>query len=141
MEITIPRPLAHDFQYLLDSERLFQTINQKDLESRKSRLIHDAYHVDWFYEIEGVTYFMLPTVSIKDGEVFFINGRHRTILICRHSKEIPVAVMPLELSNMFIENPDAVKKSQTTLENISRKVISPGDKIQLPDFPISITKE
>ena len=74
-----------------------------DIDCRKSKTILDAYHKDWFYEYEGATYFIPPAAYIQDGEVFYISGRHRTILLERHLSEFPLLIGNLDFDNSYGE--------------------------------------
>ncbi len=81
-----------DRLFLVSSERLMQYVNEDDFKCRDSYIVEDAYHKDWFFEFNGYTYFTPPTASIQNGEIFFINGRHRAILLARHLDQFPFLI-------------------------------------------------
>ena len=69
------------------------------LKCRNAVIVEDAYHKDWFYEYEGETYFTPPAAYIDNGNILFINGRHRSILLAGHLSEFPFLIGSIDLDH------------------------------------------
>jgi hypothetical protein len=54
----------------------------------------NAYLQDWFRPkgSAGILRFLLPTVYLKDGQIYFINGPHRTAVLFAHLDTLPMAL-------------------------------------------------
>lgn len=99
MDIKTIKTVETDRLILVHSEKLLQHINNDDLRCRDSAMVEDAYHKDWFFKYRGFTYFTPPAASIRDGEIFFINGRHRTILLARHLDQFPFLIGKIDFDH------------------------------------------
>lgn len=99
MEIKIMKTTEFDRLILVSRDKLMDYVNQEDLCCRESRIIEDAYHKDWFYQFNGFTYFTPPAASIRDGTIYFINGRHRTILLTMHLSQFPFLIGNIDLDH------------------------------------------
>ena len=99
-------------------------VDPEDFACRESQSVEDYYRADWFYfEPEG-PFFSPPAFYLKRGRAFFINGRHRTVLLARHLELLPMALTQID---------DA---SEPTLARIVERPLADGDPIVLPDLPI-----
>ncbi len=96
-------------------------------------MIEDCYHKEWFSVIDGKAYFIPPAIYIDNGKILFINGRHRAILLARHSEEFPVLVGFLDLEHC---GGIAKESSFATLEKIKAGEISEHSNFKLPDLAI-----
>lgn len=110
-------------------------VDRDDLLQRNSQNIEDAYHKHWFSECNnGMFLFHAPSFYITDGTIKFINGRHRTLLLSKYMKEIPMA-----LTNMGIQlfsTQSSLQNNLNCLQRISIKRISEQDIFDFPDLPI-----
>lgn len=67
-------------------------VDQDNLACRDSEIINNQYHKDWFYELKRIRYFKAPVIQIHSGNITFINGRHRTVVMARMLEVFPMAV-------------------------------------------------
>lgn len=100
-------------------------VDRDDLKFRESEDILDWYHPDWFYRDDGDLYFYPPAFVFSNGRLSGINGRHRAILLCRHSEVIP----------MLLVHPDTWPKEK--LAEIVHKQIPEGEFVELPKLPVN----
>jgi hypothetical protein len=135
MRVTLLSPNAQDELYLIKVEELMAIIDAQDLAQRKSETIEDAYHEHWLTQYTDGSYqFHAPEFYLSNGIVKFINGRHRTLLLGKHLKNIPMA-----LTNMDGFPPFATKPSPESLEalaKISAKKLTGNEILEFPDLPI-----
>ena len=133
MQVIIALPNENDSQYLVDSTRLMEIVNIQDLRSRKSQTIEDKYHINWFSNNgNSIIEFELPSIYIRNNEAFFHNGRHRTILLCRHTKEIPISVS----ISYFNASNEQIDKCKRIIEYISLRKLKTQEQIEIPSLPI-----
>ena len=129
MDCRISVTKASDKPYLVKSEEFMRYVDQDDLACRESDIVQNVYLADWFYYASGQRYFYLPTFFLDGGRPFFINGRHRTILLSRYLDLLPMAFAQIPLTQM---GPD----SQSVLERLVYRELMEGELIDLPDLPI-----
>jgi hypothetical protein len=96
-----------------------------DLSRREAADVRNFYLPDWFRTEQAATYFNPPAFYLRNGCAFFINGRHRAILLGRHLSLVPMALTQLDT------------RSQSTLANIAEREIAADEEFDLPDLPIS----
>lgn len=112
-----------DRAFLIKRDEFFKCVEQSDLAQRESQTIESAYHPRWFSQNQhGDLCFDLPAFYLKHGYAYFINGRHRTLVLAKH-----MAVMPMALTSHDDE-------SKSTLANIVDREISEGSYVSLPHF-------
>jgi len=99
-------------------------VDPDDLACRESQLVEEYYRADWFYFEPGATLFNAPAFYLKDNRAFFINGRHRTVLLARHLSLLPMALTQIDAA------------SEATLASIVAQPLIDGDAIALPNLPI-----
>lgn len=138
MKIMIPPPTYNDSQHLVDSKKLMEMVDKDDLKNRKSKTIKDNYHICWFSEENSdIKKFELPSISIRNDKIFFINGRHRTVLLCRYLREIPLAVLPITTgADRKSATQEEIEKSKQVLKYISLRELQLGEIFDFPDLPI-----
>lgn len=101
-------------------------VDLADLACRESESVFDWYHADWFYrDSVGTLHFTPPAFEFRNGRLLGINGRHRTVLLCRH----------LEVFPMLLVLPDTWPKDKFT--EIVQKQIKEIDPVELPDLPVN----
>ena len=74
-------------------------VDPDDLACRESQLVEEYYRADWFYFEPGATLFNAPAFYLKDNRAFFINGRHRTVLLARHLSLLPMALTQIDAAS------------------------------------------
>ena len=135
MRVTLRPPNARDELYLIKVEEFMAIIDTQDLAQRKSKIIEDAYHEHWLTQnADGSYQFHAPEFYLTKGIVKFINGRHRTLLLGKHLKNIPMA-----LTNMDGLPPSATNPSPESLETfakISAHKLTGNEIFEFPDLPI-----
>jgi hypothetical protein len=102
-----------------------RNVDRDDLKCRESEDIFDWYHPDWFYREDGDLFFYPPAFVFSNGRLSGINGRHRAILLCRHSEVIP----------MLLVHPDTWPKEK--LAEIVHEQIIEGEFVELPNLPVN----
>jgi hypothetical protein len=99
-------------------------VDAKDFACRESAIVQDYYLADWFYCENGQRFFNLPAFYLKKGCAFFINGRHRTVVLARYLELLPMALTQID------------NESEGLLERLVERPLADGDPIVLPDLPI-----
>jgi hypothetical protein len=113
-----------DRAFLIKREEFMSCVDADDFACRESHAVEDYYRADWFYfELEG-PFFNPPAFYLKNGLAFFINGRHRTVLLARHFPLFPMALTQID------------NASETTLARITAQPLADRAPIVLPDLPI-----
>ena len=114
-----------DLAAWVSKEAFFNNIDLDDLACRDSEIIYDWYHPKWFRKDEnGKLYFTPPAFAFLKGHLVGINGRHRALLLYRHTEMIP----------MLLVLPHEWPKDK--LEEIVHKRIGNDEILELPDLPI-----
>ena len=135
MRVKISQPNNGEELYLVCSEKLLSVVDSKDLACRSSSKIQDAFHVNWFTNNnKNEKEFIAPSLYIRKGVAYFMNGRHRTILLTQHLKEIPLRLAGLEGSAFSTE--EDLKLSSRVLKEISIRKIETQDEFEFPDLRI-----
>ena len=83
--------LDTDSPYWISREEFFLGFDQIDFHCRIVQDVTSAYLEDWFRTSGSKTFFCLPTVQLVSTGTQFISGRHRTAVLLRYLKEIPIA--------------------------------------------------
>jgi hypothetical protein len=126
---------VQDELYLIKVEELMAIIDAHDLEQRKSETIEDAYHEHWFTQHEDGSYqFHAPEFYLTRGIVKFINGRHRTLLLGKHLKRIPMALTNMDGFPILATSPR--QESIKALDKISAQKLTVNEILEFPDLPI-----
>jgi hypothetical protein len=100
-------------------------VDQVDLACRESAEIKDCYLAAWFsWSQNGERCFSPPAFYLKNARAFFINGRHRALLLSRHLRVLPMALTQVDVF------------SQDALECIVDREIELNEILVLPDLPI-----
>ncbi len=116
---------SDDRGYWINWDKFFPHIDHEDLALRDSRTVLDYYLSSWFYEPEeDVHLFKPPAFTLRLRYARFINGRHRTILLSKHMKHIPMALTQI--------NPD----HEWILDEVSVRSLSESEVFEIPDFEI-----
>ncbi|MEO9947162.1 hypothetical protein [Paraglaciecola sp.] len=135
VRVKISQPNSGEELHLVSTERLLAVIDSKDLACRSSKEIKDAFHIYWFTENdEYEKEFIAPSLYISKGIAYFMNGRHRTVLLSKYLKEIPLRLAGLE-GSAFSTKED-LKLSTRVLKEISIRKIEPQDEFEFPDLRI-----
>jgi len=134
MRVALEPPNAQDQFYLIRTVSLMDVLDHEDLARRKSESIEDAYHLYWFSRRDdGVLAFHAPEFYLENGIVNFINGRHRTLLLCRYLTEFPMALT--EMDGYPICSPSPSESSVKVLSEISIRRLSGQEIFCFPDLP------
>lgn len=135
MRVTLSPPNAEDEFYLIKVDELMALVDSQDLALLNSEVIEDAYHEHWFIQCQDQSYqFHAPVIYVTKGVVKFINGRHRTLLLGRHMKMIPIA-----LANIDGSPPLAKKYRPESVEafsKISENKLTGTEVFDFPDLPL-----
>lgn len=135
MRVTLLPPNAQDEFYLIKVEELMAIIDAKDLAQRKSETIEDAYHEHWLTQYEDGSYqFHAPEFYLTKGIVKFINGRHRTLLLSKHLKNMPMALTNMDGFPPFATCPHPA--SLEALAKISAHKLTGNEIFEFPNLPI-----
>lgn len=129
MDCRVSITAALDRPYLVKREEFMRCVDQNDLACRESDIVQNVYLTDWVYNANGYCYFKLPTFFLMEGRAFFINGRHRTILLSRFLDLLPMAFAPDPLFQMD-------SHGQSVLDRLVHRELIEGELIVLPDLPI-----
>ncbi len=120
-----------DRLFLVSSKKLMQYVNEEDLNCRDAERVEDAYHKDWFEEEDGCTYFTPPAAYIQDGEILFINGRHRAILLARHLDQFPFLIRNID---MDIDGEKPKESSLKVMDSIKAGDFTSSSTFSVPDL-------
>jgi hypothetical protein len=131
MKIKSNKTTDTDRLILVSSEKLMQYANEIDLQCRNAERVENAYHKDWFFEEDGCTYFTPPAAYIEDGEIFFINGRHRAILLARHLDQFPFLIGNIDL---YIDGEEPKESSLKVFDSIKVGNFKEYSTFSLPDL-------
>lgn len=84
--------LDTDSPFWVERDLFKREFDQVDFCFRDQELIESNYSRHWFYfDKEGRSRFLLPTVNLISGRTQFINGRHRTAVLLDQMDRIPIA--------------------------------------------------
>ncbi len=107
-------------------------VDRHDLSQRASAVVENCYHTHWFGEDPKLgTTFQPPVLSVRNGSIFFINGRHRTVLLGRHTVEMPVVV-----ANVDPLQSGASTASSQALTRITVRKLKWHEAVEIPNLPI-----
>lgn len=135
MKVFLQPPNAQDDLYLIRLENLIRIVDHWDLAQRNSETIEDAYHDHWFCrENDGSDSFHAPEFFLLKGIVRFINGRHRTLMLRRHLKELPMALTNMD--GYPLDSPKPSPESIKALAEISIRKLSGQEVFDFPDLPV-----
>ncbi len=129
MEVKIQKTASTDRLFLVDAKKLMEYEN--DIACRNSQTIENVYHKDWFFEQCNFLYFTPPAAYIFNGKIFFINGRHRTILLSRYLNEFPFLIGNIDLDHFGL-TPKAISLEVMTI--IKAKDVKEHSSFTLPDL-------
>ena len=124
MQCRVDITAARDKPYLIRREEFMQCVDRADFACRESATIQDCYLAAWFHWINGERFFNLPAFYLSKRRAFFINGRHRTVLLSRYMDRLPMALTDID------------RESKPTLQALVDCSLSEGEVIFLPDLPI-----
>jgi hypothetical protein len=126
MKCKISITAANDLPVWVTKVKFEQYVNQEDLALREAHDVIDCYHPKWFLnEQNGDMLFIPPAFEFRRGQLYCINGRHRTVLLLRHLSSIPILLV----------NPD--KWPKANLNDIIERKIEDNEEIELPNLPIN----
>jgi hypothetical protein len=134
MKKRISKTSKTDRIILVDLKKLIECTSKTDLYCGVAKKIENLYSKYWFRQSNGEEYFIPPAVYIEDGNIKFINGRHRTLVLKNYLNELPLLVGNLDHDN-FGEK--ATVKSKQVLNEITLKQFhehSIFDKLPELDF-------
>jgi hypothetical protein len=131
MNRKILKTANYDRVVLVSSQKLMEHTDRDDLACRKSEVIENLYHKDWFFDYNDEPYFTPPAIYIQDGKIFFINGRHRAILFSRHLDKFPALVGNLDMDHC---GGSAKESSLKTLASIKAGEIEEHANFNLPEL-------
>lgn len=125
MKIKLAEKTVETDKYYL--VRVFDLLaHDNDIHRRDADVVEDYYRSDWFPEGD----FELPAFYLQDGKVFFINGRHRTVVLSRVLDSLPMALTSIDAA------------SADVLSSMVISEMNPGDEFELPNLRIEqIEKE
>lgn len=110
--------------FLVRAADLVNYFDEHDLACRDSDTILDYYHPNWFdQDDEDGSFFTPPAFYFKNGRVIFINGRHRTLLLIKYLRFLPVLLTKSDAHNLHM------------ISQISEKELDEGFEFHLPALP------
>ena len=123
--------LDTDIPFWVSLESFLNNFDQNDFHMRKVQNVADAYLESWFCnDTNGNRCFIIPPVSVHDGITQFISERHRTAVLMRHLKELP-----LSFDSRFISETD-----KQWIDSVAfRPIDLDADVVELPELPIKQT--
>jgi hypothetical protein len=122
-------------QHLVSVEQFMNTVDSWDLAQRKSQHIENAFHEHWLTPCaDGIYLFLAPEFYLTNGRARFINGRHRTLLLSRHLREIPMALTNMDGYPVHAASPSQL--SLNAIQRISVRKVSPSEVFDFPDMPV-----
>lgn len=117
--------LISDMPFWVTKEAFLEHFDQLDFLCRESKDVAPSYLAEWFHTLDdGIMRFVLPTVQFVAGETQFISGRHRTAVLLRYLKDLPIA---FALVN---------KPPEGFLSRLDLRPLALHEFIELPDLPI-----
>ena len=131
MHVKIMKTIDSDRVILVSSVTFLQCVDKLDFECRSSEVIKSLYQRSWFFSHNDEPYFIPPAIYISNGEILFINGRHRTIVLARHLRVFPVLVGNLDMDHC---GGAAKRSSLEILEKIKLGEIQEDSNFNLPDL-------
>ena len=135
MDITLQLPNAQDKLYLVKVSEFMRIVDEEDLKTRESELVKDMYHKYWFEEGKnGILTFHAPEFYLTKGVAYFINGRHRVVLLSRYLNVMPMALTNMDGSPFCEAQP--TEKSVEVLNRISIREIEKNEVFNFPKLPI-----
>lgn len=130
MRCTLNLVVASDRHCWVRWSSFLQVVDLDDLACRESAVIEDRYLASWLPTGPNANrLFTPPAFELRDGRAFFINGRHRALLLARHLPLVPMALTRL------------VRSSEDVLRLFVDGWIPQGSAVKLPDLPILEWKE
>lgn len=100
-------------------------VDLDDLACHNSAVIADRYLSSWLHiGPDGEALFTPPAFEMRGVRAFFINGRHRALLLARHVPSVPMALTRI------------VGSSEAVLQSFVEGWIPQGCPVELPDLPI-----
>ncbi len=135
MKVRLQPPNAQDVFYLIKVEQFMRVVDRWDLEQRESKQIENAYHEHWLSKCADGTYlFHAPRFCLREGIARFINGRHRTLVLMQHLKEIPMALTNMDGCPVYAPHP--LKISVQVLKQISTKRLTGDEVFEFPNLSL-----
>ena len=135
MRVRLQPPNAQDAFYLIKVDEFMQVVDQADLAQRNSRNIESAYHKHWLSLCPDGSYlFHAPQFYLTKGVAKFINGRHRTLLLCQHLDEIPMALTNMDGHPIWTAHPH--QSSADSLSHMFIHELSGQEMFTFPDLPV-----
>ena len=112
--------------YWIKWEKFFNFIIPGDFSFFESQAVLDHYLSKWFDGVdeEGVYFFQPPSFNLRERKVKLESGRHLTLLLSRHMKNIPMALTYMNPEHQWI------------LEEISDGSLSDSEILEIPDLKI-----
>ena len=131
MKVRVQKTSDTDRLIVVKTSSLLNHLATSDIDCRDSSIILDAYHRDWFYEIRRYKYFIPPAAYLQRGILYFIAGRHRTVLLCRHLSEFPFLIGNLGSDHIGREpSPESI----AVIEDIKVRDFLEDGLFALPDL-------
>lgn len=113
-----------DRPYWIRRDAFQRCVDHENLACRDSTTVENFYLSNWFHENGGLIYFSVPAFYLEQGRAYFINGRHRTVLLSRYLALLPMALTQVDT------------RSAATLEQIAERAIALDESFDLPDLPV-----
>lgn len=132
MRVRVAKEVETDRLILVSRDPFMTLVDHKNLACRDSEIISNQYHKDWFYELEQNRYFKAPIIQIHSGNITFINGRHRTIVMARMLEAFPMAVGNIDIDHV---GGTKTKASLCVYDMIRKEELLEHSSFELPDLP------
>ena len=114
-----------DRPYWVKWSRFLLLLRPQDLDDLNAEVIYPYLNGLWFYKTANDPILFAPaTIYIEDGHAFFVNGRHRCLLLSQYADEVPMAFTHIQPGNEVI------------LTQIVSRPIAPDEEVELPDLQI-----
>ncbi|WP_284449455.1 hypothetical protein [Pseudoxanthomonas mexicana] len=131
MKVHVASSHPNDQLYLVRSSEFMGHVDERDLALRESEVVEDCYHTHWFNEAVGGQEFNVPVVTLRRGKFFFINGRHRSVVLSRHAQEMPIAIAAIDVFGKGTS-----PESTSAMHAVVLRALASHDLIALPDLPV-----
>lgn len=124
MKCRIDLQASTDRPFWIDWAQFSQYVDHVDLACRESKVVENFYRSAWFHFQDDQWFFSPPAFYLRQGSAFFINGRHRAVLLSRHLQLVPMSLTQSD------------KQSESMLSSIAKGQLALDEVFELPDLPM-----
>lgn len=124
MICAISLTVATDRPVWVNWQSFMQCVDRDDLECREVKNVEGFYLSDWFSDYQGTRGFIPPAIELRNGTAYFINGRHRAVMLSSRMEFVPMAITRM------------TGDSESALQSFAVREIHLDEMLTLPDLPI-----